>query len=263
MWPKGFESTSLTAGRFRSPALRSSVSLRPRQPQPLEWSIATYSARLKGLRSGFSWLYPADLYARRVLPAPGQLDRTDAAFWRRDYAAPAYHRFDYGYDAERAIDPVGTFFFEIRSEIDLYYQMNELAREQLHGWADISDAVTNLTTIERKRGRWAAASQALRPRRLTRDASISLTEFAARRQMTNAAVDRQLRQTYSGGTQRFAQELLDGEAGDRQDYPIEQFSQLLNMFEAGHVLEMQLLVAFAASLIGAAIGAGATLLAAG
>jgi len=81
--------------------------------------------------------------------------------------------------------------------------------------------------------------------------------------MTNAAVDRQLRQTYSGGTQRFAQELLDGEAGDRQDYPIEQFSQLLNMFEAGHVLEMQLLVAFAASLIGAAIGAGATLLAAG
>jgi len=154
-------------------------------------------------------------------------------------------------------------FFEIRSEIDLYYQMNELAREQLHGWADISDAVTNLTTIERKRGRWAAASQALRPRRLTRDASISLTEFAARRQMTNAAVDRQLRQTYSGGTQRFAQELLDGEAGDRQDYPIEQFSQLLNMFEAGHVLEMQLLVAFAASLIGAAIGAGATLLAAG
>lgn len=194
---------------------------------------------------------------------PGSSTETDAAFWRRDYAAPAYHRFDYGYDAERAIDPVGTFFFEIRSEIKLYYQMNELAREQLHGWADISDAVTNLTTIERKRGRWAAASQALRPRRLTRDASISLTEFAARRQMTNAAVDRQLRQTYSGGTQRFAQELLDGEAGDGQDYPIEQFSPLLNMFEAGHVLEMQLLVAFAASLIGAAIGAGATLLAAG
>jgi hypothetical protein len=68
---------------------------------------------------------------------------------------------------------------------------------------------------------------------------------------------------YAGGTRRFAKELIDQELADRPDYPVEQFSQLVQMFESGRVVELQIVVALAASLVGAVIGAATTLIASG
>jgi hypothetical protein len=76
-------------------------------------------------------------------------------------------------------------------------------------------------------------------------------------------LDRQAQRAYAGGTNYYARELVEQELTDRMDYPIEQFSQLVQMFESGRVVDLQVAVALVASLIGAAIGAGATLIAAG
>jgi hypothetical protein len=90
-----------------------------------------------------------------------------------------------------------------------------------------------------------------------------VTKFAARRQLVLSELDRQAQRMYAGGSPHFARELIDGETTNRPDYPIERFSQLVQMFESGRVLELQIVVALVASIIGAIIGAGATIIANG
>jgi hypothetical protein len=192
---------------------------------------------------------------------PAGDDRRSSPFSRRSHTVPAYHRFEYAFDPDLVTNPVDEFFFEIQGEVDLYYQTADARREQLHAWVDISEALSRLTEARSAGGFWRTFRQAFRPDGLLRNASISLTQFAADRQLVNSRLDRQVRTMYADGRDHFARELIEDAVADRDDYPIEQFSQLLQMFESGRVVELQLVVAFGASLIGAIIGASATLLA--
>jgi hypothetical protein len=62
---------------------------------------------------------------------------------------------------------------------------------------------------------------------------------------------------------RVARELVEQELSSPVDYPIEPISGLAEMFQSNRVGELQMIVALLAALIGGAIGAATTLIAAG
>ncbi len=186
----------------------------------------------------------------------------DTPFWLRSHTIPAYHRFEYYFHPAEVVDPVSQFFFEAQGEVDLYYRANDDSRRATVAWAAISESVTALTDSQQASKRLNLLGTARRGSAI-RQAAISLTRFAADKQLSNFDLDRQALNMYAGGTRRFAKELIHQELADRPDYPVEQFSQLVQMFESGRVVELQIVVALAASLVGAVIGAATTLIASG
>jgi hypothetical protein len=210
----------------------------------------------------FRCITPIFTHADFYVHPSDQEGPADAAFWLQAYSRPAYHRYDYFYNPAKIDEPVDEFFFEMQSEIDLYYSTSNDTREESIAWQSVATSVDRLTEEETPWQRRNPLGALHRGTRI-REASIALATFAASRQLSSSQLERQRRSTYGGGATYFARELVESELDDRPDYPIEQFSQLVQMFEAGRVAELQLLVALVASIIGAAIGAGATLLAAG
>jgi hypothetical protein len=72
----------------------------------------------------------------------------DAAFWLRAYSRPAYHRYDYFYNPAKIDEPVDEFFFEMQSEIDLYYSTSNDTREESIAWQSVATSVDRLTEEE-------------------------------------------------------------------------------------------------------------------
>ncbi len=212
-------------------------------------------------RLSFGCIPPIFTHAEFFL-YPAQKADADQQFWVKGHTQPAYHRYEYYFDADATTEPAVEFFWAIEREIDLYFRSEDASRSEIQGWDKISSSIEDLTDANVTGRRRFPALRVVRRGTQIRDAAISLTRFAAQRQLVASELDRQARATYSGGTVALAQELLDQELADRVDYPIEQFSQLVRMFESGRVVELQIAVAIFAALIGAVIGAIATLLAA-
>ena len=194
---------------------------------------------------------------------PSDKSAGDQLFWRKSYTRPAYHRFEYYFNASELRSPARPFFFELQSEVDLYFRSKDNARGELNAWFAIQESVDDLTDPGNSQRRRFTPLRGIRRGARIRETAISLTRFAAQRQLARSQLERQAHSTYAGGTSHFARELIEDELDDYPDFPIEQFSQLVQMLESGRVVEVQIIVALVASLVGAAIGAGATLLAAG
>jgi hypothetical protein len=192
---------------------------------------------------------------------PSDDDGSDSLFWLRSHTLPDYHHYEYYFDPTEHEDVAADFFFELQSEVDLYFRNQDYSRREGKLWAAIEDAIDTLTMPRGENG--LRALRAARRGRMIRETAILLTKFAAQRQLSSSQLESQVRSTYAGGTTRFARELIEGELGERLDYPIEQFSQLVQMFESGRIVELQVGVALLAALLGAIVGAAATLIAAG
>lgn len=196
----------------------------------------------------------ADFYLAAA--EPGSLSDP---FVLSEYCVPAYHRYTYLYDPEETPDPVGRFFFEIQSELDLYYRSQDADRQEGMIWLEVSEEIDALVDPSGEVSWLTRSTERLTRGRRIRSAATKLTRFAAQRQLVRSELARNARSQYTSGKQSFVQELVQGELDDCVAYPIEEFSRLIQMFESGRLVELQLAVVIVAAVIGAIIGAAATL----
>ena len=206
---------------------------------------------------------PIFAHADIFLHALGPGSKSNQPFVRIAYSVPVQHRYDFGFDPASINDPVSDFFHEIGSELDLYYQIVHSEGDRLYQWHEINALVSELTKLHRASGPRNIVRRMFGTDRLTNDAIIRLTEFAARDQVTGVDLRRQFRNIYSVGEAFFVQELVEAGLDDRDEYPVEQFSHLVHLFEQRRLTDRDMIVVLASSLLGGAVGAAATLLASG
>lgn len=186
-----------------------------------------------------------------------------ARFWRLAHTVPDYRRYDIGFDASAGNDPVPDFLRAVGSELDLYYQIVHSEGDRRHSWERITSLVSELTELRRQRGFRGTLKRLLRADRRTTEAIILLTEFAADDQMAGVDFRRQLRNLYTAGATTLVQELVESELADRSEYPIQQFSRLVELYQQRRLTDREMIVVVVTSLLGGAVGTAATLLAGG
>jgi hypothetical protein len=202
----------------------------------------------------------ADVFLEPVDPA--HMGSSTSAFSRVAHSVHAGRRYDIGFDPERCVDPVAEFLHAVGSELDLYYQIVHAEGERMHEWESVQSLVDDLTELRRRKGIRGTMRRFLGSGRITGEAIIRLMHFAAQDHRSEADFRRQLRNLYAAGEQvTFIPELVDAEFADREQYPVEQFSRLVQVYQEQRLTDREMLVVATASLLGGAVGAAATLLA--
>jgi hypothetical protein len=188
---------------------------------------------------------------------------TGHPFWRAAHSRPLFDRFEISYDPQTISDPVPEFLREVGSELDIYFQLVDEDIARMYEWQRIDVLVSKLTAYRRARGPRGMAGRTFRSNRLSSEAIIRLIEFAARDQTSTAGYQRQLRDSYHPSANVFMEELVREQMADRVDYPVEQFSRLVQMLEERRLTDREMAVLITSSLIGGSVGAIATVLASG
>lgn len=198
-----------------------------------------------------------------VLLVSAKPDSSDGASFRPvEHSLPTHHRYEIGFDSSLTHDPIVDFLHEVGSELDLYYQVVHSEGERRSQWEEIDELMAKVTELRGASGVLGTVKRFFETDRLTSKAIIGLTEFAAGDQVAGADFRRQFRNTYAAGRQHFIRELVESELSDREEYPVEQFSRLVNLLEQRRLTDREMIVIVMASLIAGAVGATATLLAA-
>jgi hypothetical protein len=176
-----------------------------------------------------------------------------------------YHLYRIGYDPGLSHDKASiatAWFRRIRIELALYYRIVAAENEQLFGWDELSDSVNQIVNTQREGGPQAFLARTFR-RRPTNEALINLSLFEMEEIETRESLNRQLSQDYDEGERGLLESLITHRMNGLRRPPINQLAELLRRFEGTRVTDRDLVFIVFSSVIGAAIGAMATLISAG
>jgi hypothetical protein len=153
-----------------------------------------------------------------------------------------------------------AFFWRVKGELDILYRMAGARSRQLDLWTDAAEDTMLILEAYKRRGvrGWFAR---LRQGRNVRAALISLSEAELRQQDDKQEFDRAIRSTYDVGP-GLLPEVIRDDLDELEPRPIAPLSSLLQLLDASRHTGREVLLASIASLIGAAVAAAATLIAA-
>lgn len=218
--------------------------------------------RLGSRPVAFHCLGPSPAHLRVVL-APSEGVANDE-FERVSHRRRGYDNYEFrcGNHFESTDDMCLAFFGRVRRELDILYRMAAARSRQLDLWSEaVNDTMSILAAYKRPGVRgWLAR---LWQGRKLRTALISLGEAELRQQDDKQEFDRAVSATYDVGPAGLLPEVIRDDLDELEPRPIAPLSSLLQLLDASRHTGRDVLLASVASLVGAAVAAAATLIAAG
>ena len=210
----------------------------------------------------FESLGPSPMHADFYLMPSVRPADAHGRFWRISHTEPAYHRYEYGYDARAYDGPsqvVDEFHSAALTEMSLLYRLAQEEWVGLEAWAEIDAAVAELVKSLRKRGPLGSFRRTFLSSRVLADAQLALIEFEGRQLTAGAKLNRDV--TKRCREPGLIQELLKEEYDDRPSFPSEATADLLRLMENRRQTDRDMLMLALASVLGGALGAVGGLLA--
>jgi len=195
---------------------------------------------------------------------PGKPENTLVhPFWRRSYTRPSYGKYVFCYDRAKFSSGLGAawdFFRIVNGELDIFYRLVMVERRLRLAWNSVQGDVEQIRSLQAQPG-LKGGLRRFRSRRAVGDAFISLADIELEQLEARQQLTRDAKRAYEPGGTGVLQEMVDGEFDDFRDFPIEQVSTVLRLFEDRGLGDRELLVVALSAIIGGLVGAAATLLA--
>jgi hypothetical protein len=175
-----------------------------------------------------------------------------------------YHRFTFSYRQGLGPAPVvaNLFHSAINSELDLHYRVVQARRQQGLAWNDAASETHRVLDTYRETGPLSPIKRALQGGRINRSL-IGLAEIELDQRQELQNLQSEFDSTYEQGGHTLIRGPVEDMFREFRPIPVGPLSKLLELFDARRSTARAVLIAAVASLIGAAVAAAATLIAAG
>lgn len=239
----------------------------------VSWSVAVVR---EFMRREFERIDAGPICFQCMGPSPAHVDfflvaaqmegqRSNDTFEVLSYERRGYSQFTIGYNAAQLGDRIEVahqWFRRISIELAFYYRIFATRNRQMFDWMELVDAVDGIVKTQRRGGLQAFLARTFR-RKPTNDALIDLALFEMEELKASQSIERQMSKRYGESERGLLEPLVKYTADELQRRPVNQMAGLLQRFENRRVTDRDLVFVVVSSVIGAVVGAAATLVAAG
>src|ERR1051326_3266014 len=203
---------------------------------------------------------PAHFTAQLVEESqPQRDDFKEKSHWRN-----GYHTYTFSYRKELGspAEVASRFHAEINSELDLHYRIVRARQEQILAWDEIASETQQILEAYRNEGIAGPFKRAMQGSRINQ-ALIALAEFELGQRQELQILQSEFSSTYEKGGETLIRRPVEDMFREFRPVPVAPLSKLLELFDSRRHAGRAVMIATVASLIGAAVAAAATLIAAG
>jgi len=160
-------------------------------------------------------------------------------------------------DAEEAMQ---NLKFTIRDELGFYYFSQQARVQRMHSWSALQKKLQKLIEIQQTKGILGTYKKFFLRPKLIGELFTGLATFEGENIFGNNYHQNNYKQTFYVEEEIIFKKFIDKRLDEKDDYPIQQISNLVSFFESRRVKSLELTMAIIASLIGGAIGSLITIL---
>jgi hypothetical protein len=208
----------------------------------------------------FQWLRPSPAHLRIALS--DSYAAGDGDFERVSHSARGYDNYVFrtSLTSEAEDEMCMAFFRRVRGELDLLYRMAVARSRQISLWTEALERTMSILEAYKRHGIRGWFARLWQGRNL-RSALISLGEVELRQQEDKGEFERNIHATYDVGRGLLV-EANRKNLRELEPRPIAPLSSLLQLLDSSRHNAREFRIASIASLVGAAVAAAATLIAA-